>query len=327
MSSIDIVIADALVPADFVADLLRDMALPAFDLLAAQGSAVEMANAHGTLLPGWQAWPFRLQGAPNVALGWSRHFAVAADLSRLRYLAQPIHFEVGTQGLALEHPELLELSNAEALALQQDLAETLAERGVTLVGGDAKHWLLDIDPSMAVNAAVAELAVHQDMLPFLPDGPGRRAWHQLSNEVQMQMHQHALNDQRHDLGKQSVSGLWLSGTGTAEDGLALPYRRIAEMSPWIDAWWTDAASSAQLKGVTSLIGPYGNQDWSGFRNALIGIDQHLLQLLQDLRAGEIGAIRVILTGPSFAREVSMRRADLYKFWRRGKAAELFDLPE
>ena len=327
MSSIDIVIANSLVPADFVGDLLRDMLLPGFDILAAQGSSIEGTSRHDNLVPGWQAWPFRHQAAPNVALGWSRHFGVPAQPDLLRYMAQPVHFEVGTHGLALEDPALLDLSDDDARQLLEELAPTMAERNIRSAGGDATHWLLDVDPGLAVQAAVAELALHQDVLPWLPAGPGQRAWNQLSNQLQMQLYQHQVNDQRIQAGVANVSGLWLCGTGQTTGGPALPYWQITGMPPWINAWWLDANSSAELLGITTLVVPADEQNWSDFRNALTGIDATLMRHLNALRAGETGQLKVVFTGGGFVREVTIRRADLYKFWRRGKAAELFDLPE
>ena len=327
MSSVDIVIANALVAADFVGDLLRDMALPGFDILAAQGSHAEQPSCHSDLLPAWQAWPFRSQDVPNVAVGWSRHFSVPTDPALLRYLAQPVHFEVGTQGLVLEDPAVLDLSEEDASALQDDVAALFAKQNIKAAGGDATHWLLDVEPEMAMQAAVAELALHQDVLPWLPAGPGKRRWSQLSNELQMQLYQHQINDQRLAAGVANVSGLWLSGTGVSADAAPLPYYRITGMPAWANAWWLDPASSAELIGVTNLISPAGEEDWSSFRNALIGIDAVMMRHLSALRAGETGQVKVVFTGVGFVREVTIRRADLYKFWRRGKAVELFDLPE
>ena len=327
MTSIDFLIANALVPADFVPDLLRDLALPALDILASQGVANEQEASHGEQLPAWLAWPFRHQDAPNPAVGWSRAFDVALTPGRGRVVLQPIHLAIGQHGLSLADPHELALSEEEKRQLLLTLEPLLNESGIDLVGGDAAHWLADLPPEMELRGALPDMALHEEVLPWLPQGDAARTWRRISTEIQMLLHQHLVNEARDKEGKSAVSSLWLSGDVAIDHAAALPYASIKGMPRWVASWPHDPASSAHLDAATQLSGFYFEEDWSSFRIALQGIDQRLLSHLNALRAGEIGRLSVVLSGPSWLREVTLKRADLYKFWRRGRAAELFDVPE
>ena len=155
----------------------------------------------------------------------------------------------------------------------------------------------------------------------------RAAWRRLSTEIEMLLHQHAVNEARQDSGAAAISSLWLSGGGDDANGRPVPYASIKGLPRWALNWPLDAACDTHLDAASQLSDFYFEQDWSSFRIALQGIDQRLMVHLNALRAGEIGRLSVILSGEKWLREVTVKRADLYKFWRRGKAAELFDIPE
>jgi hypothetical protein len=327
MTSIDFLIANALVPADFVPDLLRQLALPALDILAAQGSAFELKASHGELMPAWLAWPFRKQATVNPAVGWSRAFDVELTRGRSRIVLQPIHLAIGQHGLSLSDPDLLALSQQEHGLLLESLEPLLSSEGIDLVGGDGAHWLADLPADMVLRGALPDMALHEEVLPWLPQGDAARQWRRISTEIQMVLHQHVVNQGRESDGRLSVSSLWLSGGGPTDALAALPYASVKGMPRWVSSWPLVSTSSAHLDAAPQLTGFYFEEDWSSFRIALQAIDQRLMSHLNALRAGEIGQLNVILSGAQWLREVTVKRSDLYKFWRRGKAAELLDLPE
>jgi hypothetical protein len=143
----------------------------------------------------------------------------------------------------------------------------------------------------------------------------------------MVLHQHPVNDARENEGRLALSSLWLSGDVAITSAAPLAYASIKGMPRWVSSWPLKAGCSTHLDAATQLSAFYFEEDWSSFRIALQAIDQRLMSHLNALRAGEIGQLKVILTGASWLREVTVRRSDLYKFWRRGKATELLDLPE
>lgn len=65
------------------------------------------------------------------------------------------------------------------------------------------------------------------------------------------------------------------------------------------------------------------QDWSHWRNALQALDADLRDPLAALRAGQLDQLILIRSGADSVRSARVSRGDLWKFWRRGKAVELF----
>jgi len=325
MSIFELVIAESLVAADFAPDLVRGMALPGLDALAAFGTASEHKAPHAELLPPYLGWPLRHVASVDVASGWSRH-AQRQDKSATgeRYLLEPVHLALGTQGLILTDPQALAIDDGEAAQLIAAIAPLVLPGLVTPV--DPSHWLFDVPKPYGLKAPSLEAALGQELLCWLPTGEAERAWRRLANEIQMVWHAHGVNDEREKRGLPAVNAVWLSGDATAKP-VPLPYRSATGAPPWLGAWPRAEGASIDLEIITSLLAPVRNEDWSGFRNLLIGIDSKVEDALAALKSGAIGELMVIFTGREWVRSCHVRKSDLYKFWRRGKAVEMIDCPQ
>jgi hypothetical protein len=326
MSTLEIVIADSLVPADFAPDLLRGMALAGIDTLAAQGLAVESRAPHADLLPAHLGWPMRNAETVDVALGWSEHAHLPKKAPGFeRYLVQPVHLDVGSHGLILADPAALPVSEEEAAGLIEAVQPLLQDMQIQVI--DSDHWLLTIKAPFSLQGAIPEAALGRDILPWLPTGEAKRKWSGLANEIQMVWHDHPLNEARVERGIAPINALWLAGDSRPAEGALLPYRVVTGAPPWFAAWPSDAHASAELRIVTSLISASRDEDWSAYRNILMGVDQVVQDALSDLKSGQLSELLVAFTGNNWIRACTVRRSDLYKFWRRGKACEVIDCPQ
>jgi hypothetical protein len=326
MQSLDMVIADSLVAADFAPDLLRGMALPGLDMLAAQGLAHEVTAPHAPLLPAHLGWAMRKAPHVDVAYGWSQSAGLNDKAAaHERYLLQPVHLDVGSHGLILADPAALELSHDEALALIGALRSLVPDVLVHLI--DSTHWLLDVPKPYALHGAVPEAALGTDILHWLPEGDAKRRWSALANEVQMLWHDHPVNDARNARGAQPINALWLAGDSRQVVATPVPYRTMTGAPAWLAAWPHDPGATAQLRIVALLSNAARDEDWSAYRNLLTGIDQTIQDALKELKNGNLTELVVAFTGQGWVRECTLRRSDLYKFWRRGKAVEVIDCPQ
>jgi hypothetical protein len=325
MSTLEIVIADSLVPADFAPDLLRDMALPGIDTLAAQGTALESRAPHSDLLPAHLGWPMRKAETVDVAFGWSEHARLPKKAPGFeRYLVQPVHLDVGSHGLILADPAQLAVSEAEASGLIAALP-LLSDMQVQSVDGG--HWLFKCKAPFSLQGAVPEAALGHDILAWLPSGEAKRQWSNLANQIQMVWHDHAVNEARVARGLAPINALWLAGDSRQTAASPVPYRIMTGAPPWLAAWPSDPAAATELRIMTSLVGAARDEDWSTYRNILIGIDELVSGALSELKSGRLSELLVAFTGTNWIRACSVRRSDLYKFWRRGKACEVIDCPQ
>ena len=110
MTSIEFLIANALVPADFVPDLLRELALPALDILASRKARpASCRQAMASCCPaGWRG-RFRQQKThqPGARLEPRLRGGTNRPGRGRRVLLQPVHLAIGQHGLSLADPERL----------------------------------------------------------------------------------------------------------------------------------------------------------------------------------------------------------------------------
>ncbi len=150
-------------------------------------------------------------GSGVAALSYLQDFASPAPQGCLR--ADPVHLRADTSGLILFDSTAFSLTDQESEALTTTLNEHLAVDGCRIVRGHPKRWYL-----------VSERPPRLDT-PALPQVRGRRLaatpytgadaalWTGRSNEIQMLLHSHPVNQQRAREGQPAINGLWLWGAG------------------------------------------------------------------------------------------------------------------
>ncbi len=115
----------------------------------------------------------------------------------------------------------LQLNMEEAQALAEPLLPVFAELGMQLLVSTPDHWHVQLPPGLALPKFDApEQAMGEDLSQHLPAGEEGRQWRILLNDIQVLLHQHPLNAQRHARGLAPVNSLWLWGGGH----LPLPMR-------------------------------------------------------------------------------------------------------
>lgn len=330
MTHLHLLIPDALVATDFAPDLLRGLKLPNLDCLCAQASDVAAPPVHDGLVP-WQSW--LLQDDPDANL--AEVFAVGMDTPILPgqgvWLAEPVHFEVGLDHLVLTDPAELRITGAESQALADAARPLLYEDGWLLENVNPHYWLLLRDSALDLAGAASACAIAAPVGPWLPADRGSGAalrWRRTSNEIQMLWHTHAVNNDRAASDAPTINALWLSGNGRVGTDLARlrSYCHIKTTLPLLKMYADQVlapGTAPALRTWDGLIDAARHEDWSAWRNSIQALDVHLGGVLANMRHGHLEELVVVLCGRRSQRVLRVRSGDLWKFWRRGKAVELF----
>lgn len=127
--------------------------------------------------------------------------------------AQFVHLAAG-----LDHLVLVPLVDAQALdaSAQRELQSHLA----TLVREDGYDWLSAADEhflyttaSIEAETCAPEAAARLPLVDAMPRGEHGRNLRRLMTELQMQLHEHPVNQQRERAGLLPANGVWLWGLG------------------------------------------------------------------------------------------------------------------
>jgi len=228
--------------------------------------------------------------------------------------ADPVHYQVRMRDVRLR-----------SLPADQNTASDIREIFTSLhtkfdAEGDysfvrlGTHGYLQIDAPMnlpSVSAAVADGHVPDK---FTASGIAAKVYHQLLGELQMFLHDHAVNLRRQEAGLPEINSLWLWGGGVAPEpkALSIPDLYSADAlfagywasvngtsRPWLD-FETCLGSSPQ--GFVAVVDEKPTEGLSAYLTALAGL----------LKRGKLQRLVVLFRD---GLKVELDRVDRLKVWR------------
>lgn len=129
--------------------------------------------------------------------------------------------EAGLDDMTLHPPHTLRIEPHEAKALQRIVGNWVKQEEVTLYPLDNRScwmhadWLADM-PSVPLRRVACQGVARWIKPKQLHAGLNRMLF--LQNEVQMLLHNHPLNEGRHEKGLLPINSFWVTGAGTLPEG-------------------------------------------------------------------------------------------------------------
>jgi hypothetical protein len=216
------------------------------------------------------------------------------------------------------------LDRAECDALVSDFNRQFAVDDVQLEPADGSAGFLTAGTWKDATTVDPLRVLGQSVEAALPTGPDAVGLRRLMTEVQMWLHDHAVNEQRARRGEPTVNALWIWGGGgdlPAQPAVNLP--TLATKDPFLVGLWkrwkgpiaSPVTSFATLQdqrvasAVTVLSCVTAEHSPA---QALQKIERDwMLPAFSALKRGYVGRLRVHLNDRLFA----VSRHDAYRFWR------------
>ncbi|MFB6260448.1 MAG: hypothetical protein ABEJ96_08525, partial [Thiohalorhabdaceae bacterium] len=159
---------------------------------------------------------------PMAAVAW---YGTGEAAGTMAIHADPVRMAVSYEATVVMDPDDLGLTRDEAESLVATLNEQLfADTGARLVAITANRWVLHLEDRPAIRTASLEGWIGADASGGMPEGPDRREWHRLINEVQMVLATHPVNEARRREGLPEVNSLWFWGGGALPQGAPARWR-------------------------------------------------------------------------------------------------------
>jgi hypothetical protein len=233
--------------------------------------------------------------------------------------ADPVFLEARLNHVVLHGADEVELDDAEVANIFTHLQENMAENGDEAFSSVGKFGYVHRRQPMEV--ALASPAVAQGDFPedFLPAGEQAKAHNRLQSEVQMCLHDSAVNQRRACAGKAPITALWMWGGGIAPVLPGMPLPPLYAHDPLCRGYWL--AASAAVADWTGDLESCLTRSPEGFVAVLPPaaagsaeqIDVHLAFLRRMLRRGRLRAV-TLLIGRGL--QVNIGRWDALRLWRR-----------
>jgi hypothetical protein len=150
----------------------------------------------------------------NAAMAWQQAGNEAGSAFWL--YAAPVHLVLQRDSFSLAAPAPLPIDAAEADALTALFNKHF--------GVDEKSffwyeniWFLRLENKPNIQTSAPEAALNKDVSAYLPTGEGAMQWAKLTNEVQMLLFEHPINQAREAKKLPAINSIWCYGGGQIQD--------------------------------------------------------------------------------------------------------------
>jgi hypothetical protein len=216
------------------------------------------------------------------ALPFAAHAAGAdgVDVGDLVWgLLTPVHWHLGTEQISLVDPAALVLDEATSRALFEAVSPLFTSEGFVLAWGAPERWYAAHEMFAELPVASLDRVIGRNVDRWLGADPAARRVRRLQAEVQMLLHEHAVNREREARGLLPVNSFWLSGCGVAQPvrgGVQTDERLRApalagDWAAWAKAWATIDEALADMPGaMLTLCGERSGASFGPARRGFVG---------------------------------------------------------
>jgi hypothetical protein len=323
-------------PCDHLEKVSHDLNLPALSTLLARACV----ERHPPITPEvWLCQAFeveRQQDWPVAPLTLTLDDEKSGDAYYVR--ADPIHINIGREGLHVIDSGLFDVSDDEAESLVTALNTHFSGDDIAFLAPYPKRWYVKCaHPPDLITRTIGEVA-GSDVQSHLPSGADALTWRRFFNECQMVLHEHPINQAREARGEPEINSVWFWGGGMrpavpgrhfgavwADDALASALGTLADAHcagvPSSGAVWLATAQTqtpeSHLVVLDQLNTSVTYQDSEAWRIRLRDLDTSwFAPLLAALRRGDITRLAIVTLGEQASCRFTLTRFNLLRLWRR-----------
>lgn len=147
---------------------------------------------------------------PNAALAWKQLGNEAGSAYWL--YAAPVHLVLQRDTFSLSEPVPLVLEADESAALTTALNKHFTSDGLAFFWHE-NIWFLSLQTNPQLNTTAPQAAINKHINAFLPTGEGATKWAAFTNELQMLLFEHPINQAREAKGLPAINSIWCYGGG------------------------------------------------------------------------------------------------------------------
>jgi len=222
--------------------------------------------------------------------------------------ADPVYLQPDRSQAVLVASDALQLQVDESAAMIETLNQHFAADGWHFTAPHPQRWYLKLDAADAITTTPLHEVMGQSVYPHLPHGDKQREWHARLNELQMLLHNHAVNAQRAEAGQMPVNSVWFWGEGEMPASHQAPWDHVysdddvvqalaqltnIECSPLVD-FDPDSLHGRNLVVMADCYTSVQDKDVFRWLECLQSIQtRYLSPLIGGLRSGDINSLNLI----------------------------------
>jgi hypothetical protein len=150
---------------------------------------------------------------PNAALAWQQLGNEAG--SGYWLYAAPVHLVLQRDSFSLAAPAPLRLEDIEIEVLTSALNQHFSQDNMQFFWHE-NTWFLRLEQNPNIQTIAPEAALNKDVGAYLPTGKGVIKWASFTNEIQMLLFEHPINQAREGKRLPAINSIWCYGGGQME---------------------------------------------------------------------------------------------------------------
>ncbi len=327
MKNLTLIVPDLFLPKQLAGQMSAELSVPMLEKLLSRGRKVKLQDA---ALEDFLCEKFVVpytNGAPIAPL--SAAFDGLEQGCWLR--ADPVHLNLQRDQLRLSG---VAVSGDDALALCASLNTHFAEQGLTFFAPHPQRWYINLDRLPDIRTVPLSQVLGSNVLGALPVGDDALRWHQLSNEIQMLLFAHPVNQAREARGELAINSVWLWGAGCSDvasavqgvyqhassDEMLVEILAAAAHIPflkWAEQWQIEAHGETQLLVWTGLRTALQHGDLDVWHTALHEFEANYAQpIWQALRDGTLTQLEIVILAGMNSCSITLNKIAVWSFWQR-----------
>lgn len=255
---------------------------------------------------------------PQTGLGALRMWGQTGDRPAVWIAAaDPVYLEPRLDHLCLHAQDADSAPATDLRPLFDHLQSTLGDDTAIGFARLRTCGYLRADEPVAT-AKVPAYVVHQDKPnEYMPTGDDAASYRQLISEVEMALHDHAVNRRRQEAGQQPINCLWLWGGGVAPEQTNVPHPPLFSDDPLLVGYWM--SKTGVVASWPGDLLSCAEASPAGFVAVVPDHDNPLLleRCLDDLRtmlqSGRLSRLTLMFRDGIEAR---VHRSHRWRFWHR-----------
>ncbi len=320
MKIIHCVITDLFLPEAVAKPVCAGLALPTLEKILARSQQQTLAIAS---LEDWLCQHFALPAQAIAPITLQADGIAPQQNYWLR--ADPVH-------LRLDHDQMILQTNvnpslAEAGEICRYLTDYFKDSGLQFFAPHPKRWYLQLAEAPKISTQPVSQVEGRNARFYLPQGSEAAKWNRLSNEIQMALFAHPLNQAAAERGEVFINSLWLWGGGfattphthfqqlAADNELAFAFAQSASIS--MQAFSAHPKVDHSLLITEALSVAVRRGDFYAWREKAQQLEQQFAVLvLNGLQKGKFDQLIVDVIQAECSSRFKLSRAHTLKFWKR-----------
>lgn len=321
MKHLHLLIPDLLLPRDAMRKVSAGLQLPYLNKILARSdrAAVPYCVPEDVLCEAFGAQAFAPVRAAADGLEVGNAYWMCAD---------PVHLELQQTQVILQ-PEV-KCGADESASLCDVLNRHFGQDGITFFAPHPQRWYVRIAEPSDVTTIPLRIASWRDVKSHQPQGADALRWRSLSNEIQMLLHGHTINQGREARGMQAINSVWLWGGGAAngiksnvsalagDESLGSPFAKVG-----IIPYCTSLEEVLSIEGESgiwvesALATAWQRGDLYSWRDVMEWVERELARPLWiAIEQGRLQSLTLDVMTEAETHRFVFNRSSSWKLWRR-----------